>query len=104
MALVKKEGSSKVILQIEHPGPNFDAWKQAFDSDPVNRKQSGVRRYRVLQPIDNPNYAIIELEFDSLNQAEGLLAALREVWRRVQGTIIENPQVRIVKVVESNEL
>jgi hypothetical protein len=93
-----------VILQIEHPVLNFAAWKQAFDSDPVNRKQSGVRRYRVLRPIDNPNYAIIELEFDSVDQAEGLLAAMREVWRRVQGTIIENPQARIVEAIESTEL
>jgi len=93
-----------VILQIEHPVPSFDAWKKAFDSDPVNRKQSGVRRYRVLRPIDNPNYAIIDLEFDSVNEAEGLLAAMHEVWRGVQGTIIESPRVRIVEVVESKEL
>ena len=94
-----------VILQIEHPVPSFDAWKKAFDSDPVNRKQSGVRRYRVLRTIDNPNYAIIDLEFDSVNEAEGLLAAMREVWRGVQGTIIENsPRVRIVEAVESKEL
>jgi len=93
-----------VILQIEHPVPNFDAWKKAFDSDPANRKQSGVRRYRVLRPIDNPNYAIIELEFDSLNEAEGLLASMREVWRGVQGTIMENPQARIAEEVESKEL
>jgi hypothetical protein len=92
------------ILQIEHPVPNYDAWKNAFDSDPINRKQSGVRRYRVFRPIDQPNYAIIELEFDSINEAEGLLAAMREVWRGVQGTIIESPQVRIVEVVESQEL
>ena len=93
-----------VILQIEHPVPNFDAWKNAFDSDPVNRKRSGVRRYRVLRPIDNPNYAMIDLEFDSVNEAEGLLAAMREVWGRVQGTIMENPRVRIVEAVESQEL
>ncbi|MEO8955195.1 MAG: hypothetical protein ABI465_11560 [Ktedonobacteraceae bacterium] len=92
------------ILQIEHPVPSFDAWTQAFDSDPVNRTQSGVRRYRVLRLLDNPNYAIIDLEFDSLNEAEGLLAAMREVWRGVQGTIMENPRVRIVEVVESREI
>jgi hypothetical protein len=92
-----------VILQIEHPVLNFDAWKQAFDSDPVNRKQSGVRYYRILQPINNLNYAIIELEFDSIDKAEGLLAAMREVWSRVQGTLVESPQARIVRVLESRE-
>jgi len=103
-ALSKKKGTRMVILQIEHPVPNFDAWKKAFDSDPINRKQSGVRRYRVLRPIDNPNYAIIDLELDSVNEAESLLAALREVWSGVQGTIIESPRVRIVEAVEGKEL
>ncbi len=93
-----------VILQIEHSVSNFEAWKAAFESDPANRKKAGVRRYRVLRPIDNPNYVIIDLEFDSVDQAEGLLAALREVWRGVQGTLIESPRVRIVNVVESKEL
>lgn len=92
-----------VILQIEHPVPSFDAWKKAFDSDPVNRKRSGVHRYRVFRPIDNPNYAIIDLEFDNVNEAEGLLAAMREVWRSAEGTIMESPRVRIVEVVESKE-
>ena len=93
-----------VILQIEHPVSNFGEWKAAFDSDPVNRKKAGVRRYRVLRPIDNPNYTIIDLEFDSVDQAESLLAALREVWRGLQGTLIESPRVRIVNIVESKEL
>ena len=56
------------------------------------------------RPIDNPNYALIDLEFDNVNEAEGLLATMREVWRGVQGTIIESPQARIVEVVESKEL
>jgi hypothetical protein len=92
-----------VILQIEHPVPSFDAWKSAFDSDPVNREQSGVRRYQIFRPIDNPNYAMVELEFDSSSEAEALLAAMREVWRRVGGTIMESPRVRIIEVVESKQ-
>ena len=91
------------IVQIEHPVPNFDAWKQAFDSDPVGRERSGVRRYQVLRPIDNPNYVMIDLDFDSARAAEAFLAAMCEVWRRVEGTIIESPRVQIVEVVESKE-
>jgi len=90
-----------IILHIEHPVPSFEGWKQAFDSDPVGRKQSGVRRYRVLRPLDDPHYAIIELEFDSLAEAEALLAALRNLWSRVEGSVMTNPQARIVETVES---
>jgi heme-degrading monooxygenase HmoA len=92
-----------IIVQIEHPVPNFDAWKKAFDSDPVGRERSGVRRYKVLRPMDNQNYSMVDLEFDSSSEVEAFLAAMREVWSRVEGKIIESPRVRIVEVVESKE-
>jgi hypothetical protein len=91
------------ILRIEHPVPDFDGWKKAFDSDPVGREKSGVRRYQVLRPIDNANYVMIDLEFDTANQAEALLAAMRVVWGRVEGKIMMNPQARIVEAVETKE-
>jgi len=91
------------ILRIEHPVPDFDGWKKAFDSDPVGRKKSGVRRYRVLRPIDDANYVMIDLDFDTAGQAEALLAAMRVVWGRVEGKIIMKPQARIVEAVETKE-
>ena len=89
------------MLRIEHPVPNYEGWKQAFDSDPVGREKSGVRRYQILRPIDNPNHVMIDLEFDTIDQAEALLAAMRVVWRRVEGTIMMNPQTKIVEAVET---
>ncbi len=91
------------ILRIEHPVPDYDAWKQAFDSDPVGRERSGVRRHRILRSIDDPNYVMIDLEFDTLGEAEALLAAMRVVWGRVQGTIMSNPRTQIVEPVEAKE-
>lgn len=91
------------MLRIEHPVADFDGWKKAFDSDPVGREKSGVRRYRVLRPIDDAKYVMIDLEFDTAGQAEALLAAMRVVWGRVQGTIMMNPQARIVETVETKE-
>jgi hypothetical protein len=94
---------SMFIVQIEHPVPNFDGWKAAFDSDPVGRERAGVRRYRVMRPADNANYAIVDLEFDTLAEAEAMQVALRELWGRVQGTVIHDPRLRIVEIVEFNE-
>lgn len=91
------------ILRIEHAVPNFDGWKNAFDNDPVGRQKSGVRRYRVLRPIDNANYVMIDLEFDSAGEAEALLAAMRVVWGRVEGKVMTNPEARIVEEVETKE-
>ncbi len=91
------------ILRIEHPVPDFDGWKQAFDSDPVSRENSGVRSYRILRPVDDAHYVMIDLEFDTASQAETLLSALRVVWGRVEGRIMMNPQARIVEAVEIGE-
>jgi len=91
------------ILRVEHPVPDFGTWKTAFDNDPVGRKQVGVRRYRILRPIDDPKYVMIDLEFDTASEAETLLAALRVVWGRVEGKIMLNPQARIVEAVETKE-
>jgi len=89
------------ILRIEHPVPSYEGWKQAFDSDPVGREKSGVRYYQILRPVDNPNYVLIDLEFDTVAQAEALLAAMREVWGRVEGTIMTNPKAQIVEAMET---
>lgn len=91
------------VLRIEHPVTDFDGWKKTFDSDPVGREKSGVRGYRVLRPVDDPNYVMIDLEFDTASQAEATLASLHILWGSVEGTIIMNPQTRIVEAVESKE-
>ena len=91
------------ILRIEHPVPDFDSWKKAFDSDPIGRRKMGVRRYRVYRPTDDPNHALIELEFDSASEAESCLSALRALWSRVQGSVMNDPRVRILHLVEERE-
>lgn len=91
------------ILRIEHAVPDFEGWKRAFDSDPVGRERSGVRRYQILRSMDDPNYVMIDLEFDTRAEAESLLAAMREVWGRVEGQVMWHPQARIVEIAETRE-
>lgn len=90
-------------VRIEHPVPSYDGWKQAFDSDPVGREQSGVRRYQILRPVDDANFVMIDLDFDTRDAAESFLTAMRGVWSRVQGTIMDNPRAWIVEVAESKQ-
>ena len=92
-----------IVLHIEHPIRDFAAWKAAFDRDPIDRERSGVRRYHILRPLDDPNYIMIDLEFDNAGAAEAALAALRDVWRSpaVASALIGSPQIRLVEAVES---
>jgi hypothetical protein len=37
------------VIGVEHPVPSFEAWQARFDSDPLGRERSGVKRYRVMR-------------------------------------------------------
>ena len=90
-------------LRIEHPVPSFGAWKRAFDADPLRREASGVRRYRVLRPLDDEKFVTVDLDFESLRDAETFRTALEGLWRKVEGTVMESPRVRVFDVIESRE-
>jgi hypothetical protein len=93
-----------IVLQIEHNVSSYDGWKDAFDSDPINRKKSGVKRYQVYQSVEDPNYVVIDLYFDSLEESAGALNALQKLWSKVQGTVMVNPKARMLNVTETIEL
>jgi hypothetical protein len=91
-------------LRIDHAVPSFDLWKQAFDSDPAGRKGSGVRSYRISQAIDDPNYVTIDLDFDTVAEARGLLATMEQVWAGPGKAFMVDPRAHIVETVENVEL
>lgn len=92
-----------VILQIEHSTASYEGWKQAFDNDPLGRKQSGVRFHRILRPVDDEKTVMVELEFDTLEAAEAMIEKLHQLWSRVDASIMMNPHARIVEIWETQE-
>ena len=75
-----------------------------LDSDPIGRRKSGVRRYRILRPADDPNYVIIDLEFDGLKEAENVRSALQKMWGTPEAQrVMQNPKMRIVDQAETKE-
>ena len=94
-----------IILHIEHAIRDFASWKQAFESDPAGRQRSGMRSYQILRPVNDPNYVMIDLYFESTSVAENFLAAMRQVWQSATAgsVLVGGPQTRIVEIVESKE-
>lgn len=93
-------------LHIEHQIHSFEAWKAAFDRDPAGRQQNGVRSYRISRPVDEPNYIIIDLDFDSASEAQAFRGIIQKVWQSPQAAsaLLGSPQTRIVEEVESKAL
>lgn len=92
------------VVRIEHAVPNFEKWKQVFDSDPADRKGAGVRRYQVLRLQSDPNFVMIDLEFDTLDKAEAFLRKMEGIWGGAGRAVMVNPSGRIANVVETKEL
>jgi len=98
------KNSFMTVLHIEHPVPNYEGWKKAFDSDPMNRKKAGVKKYRVYRSVQEPHHVAIDLEFDDYSSAEKMLAALEVMWQKVEGSVITGPKAKLFEVIETIEL
>ena len=91
------------VLQIEHEVVNFTGWKKAFDSDPIGREKMGVKHFEIFCRTDNPNYVIINLWFELLDQADNAVIHLRRLWEGLDGKIMHNPQLRILNLIEQQD-
>ena len=93
-----------VTLHIQHAVPDFDAWKRAFDGDPMDRKGAGVRRYHVHRALDEPGFVLIDLEFDTAEQARQMLERLRRLWTGPGGAVMRNPSAWVVETVDTQAI
>jgi len=89
------------ILRIQHSVPDYEAWLRAFHADPVDRKGSGVRRYTIHRSASDPQFVAIDLEFDTVAEAERLLERLRRLWAGPGGAVMRNPEAWVLRSVET---
>lgn len=95
------------ILHIEHGITSYTEWKTAFDRFADPRAQAGVRRHMIRRPVADTHYVVIDLDFDTTEEAQAFLETLRErVWpsRQNAPALVGTPQTRILETVESNEI
>jgi hypothetical protein len=93
------------VLHIEHPITDFGTWKAAFDRFAEARERSGVRGHRILRPIDDAHYVVIDLDFQTPGEAETFLDFLQtRVWTSTQNApaLAGAPQTRILEPADSS--
>ncbi|HEY5986231.1 MAG TPA: hypothetical protein VIV12_07645 [Streptosporangiaceae bacterium] len=68
-------------LRIEHAIHDYEIWQKAFDSFAEARANAGVRSFTIRQPVDDPKYLMLDLEFDASGRAEAFAEFLhQQVW------------------------
>jgi hypothetical protein len=72
-------------LHIEHAITDLATWQAAFDRFAERRAAAGVTADRVWQPADDRHHIVIDLDFDTTDQATSFLHFLRtQVWASAQ--------------------
>jgi hypothetical protein len=97
-------GEKMVTLRIQHSVPTFDAWRRAFDADPIGRKGGGVRRYSIHRSVRDPNFVLIDLEFDTVVEADAFQEKLTRLWSGPARAVMQNPQSWVIETMESREV
>ena len=90
-----------ITLRIEHPITDFDTWRAAFDRFADMRSRSGVREHTIWQPVDDPAYVLIDLDFDTVDHARSFETFLRtRVWAVPANSpaLVGTPITRILQV------
>jgi hypothetical protein len=93
-------------LHIEHPITDFDTWTDAFNRFAEVRRQAGVRAHRVQRPVDDPNYVVIDLDFDTTTSAASFLRFLNTtVWASPENApaLAGTPKTRILTTAALDE-
>jgi hypothetical protein len=68
-------------LHIEHLISDLATWVAAFGAAAGLRDQTGVRAERVRHPVGDPTSIVVDLDFDTAEQAETFLELLRtKIW------------------------
>ncbi len=87
-------------LLIEHAISDFDLWHDAFMRFAARRKEGGVLHERIMQPVDDPHYVLIDLEFLTLDEARAFQKILdKRVWSTPANSpaLVGTPRARLVR-------
>lgn len=93
-----------VTLRVEHQIHDYESWQEAFDSFAGARTNAGVRSFAIRQPLDDPKYLMLDLEFATTGQAEAFASFLHEhVWSSPSSSpaLAGVPQTRILDLRRS---
>jgi hypothetical protein len=68
-------------LHIDHAISDLTVWLGTFDPLQEVRRHAGVLHETVRQPVGDPHRIVLDLEFDTLQNAEAFLEFLvSEIW------------------------
>jgi hypothetical protein len=91
------------VLQIEHEISELAVWLDTFEKFAPAREQAGVTRTEVYQPAEDPNYIVINLSFETVDEAGKFREFLiNQIWSSPNSApaLVGLPTARVLTEVE----
>ncbi|MGH9276249.1 MAG: hypothetical protein ACRDZU_16515 [Acidimicrobiales bacterium] len=86
-------------LHLEVTVNDVAAFKSGFADHTETRRQAGVRAEQVRHPIGDDSLLLVDLDFDSVEQAEAFLGFLKEnIWKD-NPALVGTPVYKILEPV-----
>jgi hypothetical protein len=90
-------------LRIEHAITDLPTWLGAFGRFAEARERAGVRAHRIHRPADDERYILVDLDFETAEQAAAFQRFLEgSVWSSPEASpgLDGAPRARILTAVE----
>jgi hypothetical protein len=91
-------------LHIEHAITDLETWLGAFGRFEEARANAGVKAQRIHQPVDDDHYILVELDFDTDEQAAAFKGFLEsKVWSNPDAApgLDGTPRARVLTELEA---
>lgn len=89
-------------LHIEHAISDLNTWLGAFRKFAEAREKAGVRTVRIYQPVDDDRHIVVDLDFDTVEEAERFKRFLEtNVWSSGEASpgLSGSPRARVLEPV-----
>ena len=90
-------------LHIQHPITDLPAWVAAFSGFAEKRRLAGVLSETIRQPVDDDRFVVIDLDFETADQATAFLHFLETaVWANNENSpaLAGTPNAKILERVD----
>ncbi len=91
-------------IRMRYELDDYDAWRQVFDRDPLDRRGSGVRSYRISRDVDNDQAVLVDLDFGSVDQAAAFHGRLRALLADPSLPKMARAETTLAEITESGDL
>lgn len=91
-------------LHIEHAISDLGTWLAAFDRFTDAQREAGVLAQRIHQPVDDDKYIVVDLEFETIDEAAKFKDFLETVvWqsREMSPGLAGTPRARVLRSITS---